>query len=354
MGIVSSIKDFIGGEPLLEVDLIDKIIQYFLNQCFLKKPKLATRFRISICSNGTLYFDEKVQNFIDKYKTFLSFSITIDGNKELHDSCRVFKNSKKPSYDIVLKSVKEHMKKYGLTSTKMTFSKENITYIYDGIINLLNMGFTHINCNCAFEPEWNIEDSKIIYNQFKQVADYIIENDLEEKIYISYFNEDIGAPKDWLNPDENKNWCGGNGEMLAMDYQGNWYPCLRYMPSSIGDKQPSLTCGNIFDGIDHSVLQEMQKVTWKSQSTDECINCPIATGCAWCSAYNYELFGTINKRSTNICLTHKARSLVNSYFYNRCFIKHNIEKRIPINLAKEEALKIINKQEYEKLISLTK
>ena len=44
---------------------------------------------ISISSNGLLYFDKRVQNFIKKYKNNLSLSISIDGNKELHDTCRV-------------------------------------------------------------------------------------------------------------------------------------------------------------------------------------------------------------------------------------------------------------------------
>jgi len=47
------------------------------------------RHKISICSNGLLYFEPKVQAFLEKYKNRLSFSISIDGNKELHDSCRL-------------------------------------------------------------------------------------------------------------------------------------------------------------------------------------------------------------------------------------------------------------------------
>ena len=49
------------------------------------------RHRFSICSNGLLYFDPKVQDFLHKYYTRVSFSISVDGNKELHDSCRIDK-----------------------------------------------------------------------------------------------------------------------------------------------------------------------------------------------------------------------------------------------------------------------
>ena len=57
-------------------------------------------------------------------------------------------------------------------------------------------------------------------------------------------------------------------------------------------------------------------ITRRSQSTDECFNCPIAGGCAWCSAYNYQITGTPDKRVTYICVMHKARVLANEYYWH--------------------------------------
>ena len=84
------IIEFIGGEPFLQVDLIEQICDYFMDKAIELMHPWATMFCISICSNGVLYFDERVQRFLNKYKNKMSFSVTIDGNKELHDSCRVF------------------------------------------------------------------------------------------------------------------------------------------------------------------------------------------------------------------------------------------------------------------------
>ena len=151
-----------------------------------------------------------------------------------------------------------------------------------------------------------------------------------------------------------QNWCGGNGEMLAIDYNGIWYPCLRYMPSSLGDKREPITCGNIDDGIDHRVLKELQPVNILTCSTDECIHCPVAKGCSYCSAYNYEVYGTLNKRITNICIMQKATSLINTYFYNKIYRKHGDQERLTVYLPKEDALKIISEKEYDMLIELSK
>ena len=62
------ILDFIGGEPLLAIDLIDKITEYTLNRMIQENHPWITRFRICICSNGVLYFSKKVQSYLKKYK----------------------------------------------------------------------------------------------------------------------------------------------------------------------------------------------------------------------------------------------------------------------------------------------
>jgi len=40
--------------------------------------------------------------------------------------------------------------------------------------------------------------------------------------------------------------------MLAMDYKGDLYPCLRYMESSIGQNQSPYIIGNINNGIGYN------------------------------------------------------------------------------------------------------
>ena len=347
------IINFIGGEPLLEIELIDKVCSYYFKKVSEKDIKLASRSMIAICSNGWLYFDTKVQEFIKKYHRNLSFSISIDGFKELHDSCRVTVGGL-PTYDLCIKAAKHYMENYGYLGTKMTFAKENIMYASKGLINLFENGYQDVHCNCAYEPEWEVEDAKHLYNQFKIVADYIIDNDLEDKVYCSLFNEDYGKPLDLENEEDCRNWCGGNGEMLVIDYNGLWYPCLRYMPSSLAGKQEPIICGDIEHGIDHDILKKMQEVNVISCSTEECTNCPVAKGCSYCTAYNYEIFGTINKRVINICIMHKATSLINTYFYNKIYKKHNLGERLQVHLPEEEALKIISKEEYDMLINLSK
>lgn len=349
------ILEFIGGEPFLEIDLIDQICDYAIGRMINENHPWANRFMISICSNGVLYFDPKVQDFITRRREYLSFSISIDGNKDLHDSCRVFPDGK-GSYDIAIKGVKHYREFHkGYMGSKMTLAPSNIKYAYDAVSNLIDLEYKDIHLNCVFEEGWTNEDATILYEQLCKIADYLIEDrERFDNIYLSIFDEFLFRPK---SGESNENWCGGTGAMISCDYKGDIYPCIRYMESSLGDTAEPLRIGNVYDGImqtekDIETVRKLRSITRRSQSTDECFYCPIADGCAWCSAYNYQTFGTANKRATYICPMHKARALANAYLWNKGNREFYPERRFKIYVPKEWALEIISEEEWDKLKKL--
>ena len=347
------VLEFIGGEPFLEVELIDQICDYFMTQAIEMCHPWATMFTISICSNGVLYFDKKVQKFLNKWRGKLSFSVTIDGNKELHDSCRVFPNGA-PSYDLAVAAANDWMSKGYYMGSKITIAPGNINYMYDAIIHMVDLGYDQIHANTVYEKGWTIEHAKIYYNELKRIADYWVDNDLVETHYLSLFEENFFKPKD---EDDLDNWCGGTGVMLSMDPDGYLYPCIRYMESSLGPDIKPLRIGHVDEGIAQTKCTKdcvdcLNAITRRTQSTDECFYCPIADGCSWCSAYNYQENGTADSRVTYSCDMHKARSLANVYFWNRYYIKNNKNDVFVMHCPKEWALEIISEQEYNMLKKL--
>ena len=358
------ILEFIGGEPLLEINLIDQICDYFMDQTIKLNHRWAIFHRISMSTNGTLYFQDDVQRFIDKHRFDLSLSFSIDGNKELHDACRIFPDGS-GSYDLAISAQKDFYERTKQQlGTKLTLAPENIPMLFNSVKDMFKMDYNEIHLNCVFENVWKQEDSTILYNQLKQLADYIIDNDIQ--IPVSMFDEKRYCPKP---ESDDRNWCGGTGSMIAVDWRGDIYPCLRYMPSSLGTNQPPYKIGNVDTGI-LSCKEECDKVeclkciTRRSQSTDECWNCPIAEGCSWCSAYNYEVFGTPNKRATFICEMHKATALANVYFWNKYYRQEEEKemnetgyvtlpiKRFKLWLPDSDCLKIISQGELDLLHEL--
>lgn len=86
---------------------------------------------------------------------------------------------------------------------------------------------------------------------------------------------------------DDRNWCGGNGAMISVDWKGDIYPCIRYMESSLGPDIEPIIIGNVNDGIMTNMkcrncINQLKAVNRISQSTQECLECPIAEGCAWC------------------------------------------------------------------------
>lgn len=203
------IMEFIGGEPFLAIDLIDQIVDYFIRAMIERQHPWATRYMISICSNGLLYFDEKVQKFIRKHLHHLSFSISIDGNKRLHDACRV-KPDGSGSYDIAMAGVRHFVDVLGGSmGSKMTLAPQNVMYTYEAVTSIIENGYDEINLNCVYEEGWTPEHALILYQELKKVADYLLEKDLDDsKVYLSIFVDSFFKPK---QPDDVQNWCWGKG-----------------------------------------------------------------------------------------------------------------------------------------------
>lgn len=208
------ILEFIGGEPLLQAKLIEEICDYFTERVIELQHPWATKHAFSICSNGVSYFNDDVQHLLNKYRSRMSFSVTIDGNKELHDSCRVFPDGS-PSYDLAVAAAKDWMSRGYYMGSKITIAPENVMHLYDAVVHMIHLGYDEINANCVYEKGWNTEHATVLYDQMKKLADYFLENDLdfERKYYVSLFTDTFFKPK---REDDLENWCfKGNTDILT-------------------------------------------------------------------------------------------------------------------------------------------
>lgn len=347
--------DLVGGEGMLYPELTDYIIKTFLTRMINSNHPWLRLFKVHISTNGVNYFQDDVFKIYEKWRDIISISITVDGNKKLHDKCRLFHNGK-GSYDLAHEALVYELKNNYGPSTKITLAPDNISYVKNAIITLIKEGFPHIKFNAVFEHNWTASEAGEYLTNLKGIADYIIDNDLYNHTDVSVLGSTISYKP--LGDDNNRNWCGGDGSMLIIDYNGDAYNCLRYMESSLNGEQPPLVIGNIFDGIgstecDCKNINCMKSITRRSQSSDECYNCPIASGCGWCTGYNYQIYGTPNKRSTSTCNIHKANALASAYFFNTIYKKINSDKRVDLSIPGADFFKdIIDPNNFESIINL--
>lgn len=313
----SVIWDFIGGEPFLEIELVDKICDYLKTEMYRLNHHWFNSYRFSFSTNGINYDSEKVQHFIEKNHNHLSVGITIDGTKRKHNLNRIWKGGgdERGSYDDVARNIPLWLKQFPNASTKVTISSADIPYIKESVLHLYSLGIHEVNINCVFEDVWKDGDDKLFEDQLIQLADAIIDYGFYNEYYCSFFSENIGRPMDCRL--QNQNWCGA-GKMLAIDAEGNFYPCTRFAQYSLRNKQ-AVIIGNIKEGINKDRLRPFLTLDRCTQSTQECIDCDVAEGCAWCQGENYDAAATptIFQRSTAICKMHKARVRANNYYWRK-------------------------------------
>lgn len=323
----SVIWDFIGGEPFIEIDLIDRICDYLKIEMFRRDHHWFNSYRFSFSTNGINYHTDKVQQFIKKNKEHLSVGITIDGTRQKHDLNRIYKKNgeekERGSYDDVVKNIPLWLKQFPHAGTKVTISSDDIPYIKESVIHLFSLGIHEVNINCVFENVWKEGDDKLFENQLLELADAIIDDGWYKENVCSFFSEMIGKPLDPKR--DNQNWCGA-GMMLAVDAAGNFYPCTRFAAYSLRSKEP-IIIGNVYRGIDKNLLRPFLTLDRITQSPQKCIDCEVASGCAWCQGENYDAAktNTIYERSTAICCMHKARVKANNYYWNKLYRKLELE-----------------------------
>lgn len=332
--------DFIGGEPFLEIDLIDQICDYIKLEMYRLNHPWFNNYIFGFSTNGLNYDSEKIQNFIIKNRNHVSVAITIDGTEKKHDVNRIYKNTGNGSYQDVVRNIPLWISQYPEVGTKVTISSADIPYISESVLHLYSLGIKTIHINCVFENVWHAGDDILFEEQLLHLADKIIDNRYYEDLNCSFFQEHIGKPLDSVT--QNNNWCGA-GKMLSIDAAGNFYPCTRFVGYSLRNKKP-IIIGNVYDGIDKNRLRPFLTLDRTTQSSQECINCEVANGCAWCQGENYDAAdtNTIYQRATAICKMHKARVRANNYYWNKLYRKLELEnEREEFERNKKEAKDII-------------
>ena len=335
------ILDFIGGEPMLEAELIGQIADYFKIRAFECGHPWYWKYRINVCTNGVNYASPAVQKLIDDNSGKISVTITLDGCKEKHDMQRVFPDGS-GSFDIIDKNIDLWLTQ-AVPGTKVTFASDDLPLLKDSVIALWNRGITKVSANVVFEDVWKEGDDKIFEEQLIALADYIIDNHLFDSGNIcTLFDELIGFPN--RSDSLDGTYCGA-GKMMALSADGDIYPCLRYYGHSLNNHE-SWPIGNIETGIDMERIRPFVAASLRLQSDEECIHCEVATGCAMCQGFSYDDAETPTNfhRAKYICKMHKARVRANRYYFARLKNEFGIQREF--NDEPKKSLYILTSDDY--------
>ena len=312
----SVVWNFIGGEPTLEMELIDKITDYIKVKTFEMNHPWFGNSAFFIGSNGLRYESDAVQRYLAKNKGIASVGITIDGNKEKHDLQRVYPNGK-GSYDDVIRNVKLWISQNpGSRTTKATYANDDLKYLKDSVISLWKLGIDYVSANVVFEDVWDEDAPKIFEQQLIELADYIIENELWDKYSVRFFEPHVGYQMDEVS--KSRPHCG-SGKMIAVSSSGKYYPCIRFLDFCMSDAEEGYCIGKIGNGINDDLLVPFKNLNIGIAFSEKCKTCKVSNGCPSCTGFNYDDSQglSIYQRSMYHCEMHKAQVRANKYFWMR-------------------------------------
>ncbi len=305
------IIDFIGGDALMNVEILDKTLTYLVYKLNVTNTEHAKYWRncwrCSISSNGTLFGDSKVRNFLEKWHENISLGVSIDGCPEIHDKNRIMayrgpNGEEVGSMDIILKNWEWYKKWFPLDSlgTKATCARDTIPYLYDSLVFMHEtLGLKYIHQNFIMEDTGcTEEDYKILREQMQKCIDYVYEH--RDDLYWSMIQKN-NLCTDEFERDETKGWCG-SGIMPALSIDGDIYPCFRWLPHT-QHKKGIMCVGNVNDGFIHSEnFKCVRNGSARCNCTRDpkCKDCEFEPACAYCIGGCYAEYGDFI-RTTHIC-----------------------------------------------------
>ena len=275
--------DFFGGEPLMNWDVVKKLVEYAREQEKIHNKN----FRFTLTTNGML-IDDDVIDFSNKEMS--NVVLSLDGRKEIHDRLRK-DYSGKGSYDIIVPKFKEFVKRRGNKSYYMrgTFTHANTDFTND-IFHMADMGFTELSMEpvvCApSDPAALTEsDLPVLFEQYEILAKEMIKRQKEGKPFTFYhYMLDL---KHGPCIYKRISGCGSGTEYVAVTPAGDIYPCHQF----VGDKKYLL--GNIYDGITNTDVQNEFKLC-NAYARPDCKDCWAKLYCSGgCAANSYHATGKI-------------------------------------------------------------
>lgn len=275
--------DFFGGEPLMNFDVVKKLVEYARS---IEKEK-NKNFRFTLTTNGVL-IDDDVIDFANREMS--NVVLSLDGRREVHDRFRV-DYSGRGSFDTIVPKFQKLVNARGGKNYYMrgTFTHYNPDFLED-IKAMLDLGFTELSMEpVVTSPEspsaLTESDKPIVFEQYEKLAELMLRRDKEGKPFTFYhYMLDIkGGPCIY----KRISGCGSGTEYMAVTPQGDLYPCHQF----VGDEKFKL--GDIYHGVDNKEIQN-EFYSCNVYAREECRDCWARLYCSGgCAANAYHATGSV-------------------------------------------------------------
>ncbi len=297
---------FFGGEPLLNPKLIEKILDRFVDNCkknLSKYEKRLNTFTSSIITNGSLLKTNDTIHLLNKYHDKITVSVTFEGSKNFHDSCRKTIDGK-GTYDLVKENMLFFKNKYKKElHPKITISPFNIKYVYEAYLELKKLGIKEIYMKPLIDSNlWNKQHCKIYDEQLKLIVQDLLKDENKDISYTMFKINDISPLEEVINPG-----CGVGRGSITLNVDGKFYPCYSFTDIEqdkedakkfvIGDSEKG-----IYEYGNNLTNEDLNKwIDLKKLANEDCHQCLLTKYCTPCVANNYKFMKSYLESPTWHC-----------------------------------------------------
>ena len=271
--------DFFGGEPLLNWDVVKRLVEYGRSQ----EEAYNKKFRFTLTTNGVLLNDE-VMEFCNREMG--NVVLSLDGRKEINDKMRPFRGGQ-GSYDLIVPKFQKFAESRDQNNyyVRGTFTRENLDFSKD-VLHYADLGFKQMSMEPVVadpsEPYAIREEDipRILEEYDKLAVEYIKRKKEGRGFNFFHFMIDLNA-----GPCVAKRLagCGSGTEYLAVTPWGDLYPCHQF----VGNEQFLL--GNVDTGIVNTQVRDEFKMC-NVYAKEKCKDCfarfYCSGGCA-ANAWNF-------------------------------------------------------------------
>ena len=300
---------FYGGEPLINMKLIQQIVEYS------KEVFEGKEIHYSITTNLTL-LTEEIMQYLEKNE--FQLLISLDGNKEATDTNRKFGNDELSVFDIVIKKLKSIYDKYESLFKKsalnVVLDPKLSVDLYDDLINqydfIKEMNLYAVKKDDTYSDEKNITSEEFIdsynYKMFLCYLELLDGYDFEKetKLFQSQkrlLEKELNEKPSMVMPNYIEKISSTSGVCLPgmtktfVSTSGNFYSCER-----VNENLEDMIIGDVNEG--YSIKRLKNFLNFNSKFKDRCLHCFAMRECNLCP----EQFGAsgleLNEKSLEVCL----------------------------------------------------
>ncbi len=289
--------DFFGGEPLMNFDVVVKIVKYARS---IEKINHKI-FRFTITTNGLLLNEDKIE-FINKEMS--NVVLSIDGRPEINDRLR-YKTDGNGCYNNIVPKYKELVSKRNGKEyyVRGTYTKYNLDFTND-VLHLLNLGFDQISIEPVITDDdkpYSLSSDNLtrIFDEYNFLAKEILKRKKRgEGFNFFHFMLDLDQGPCAI---KRLRGCSCGNEYVAVTPEGDIYPCHQF----VGMDEWKM--GNVIN----DELDQKMKYYFSSANIyakEKCNDCWAKFYCSGgCNANNFQHSGDILKPDELSCAIEKKR-----------------------------------------------